>query len=144
MADWISSMKVVGADGKVCNYPDDFDKITLPKGVSVDDAMNAIRLHLGVFGVVVELSLDVVPMESSEVRHSYPQLGELFYGPNPRIKEVMKNNWSVQILWFPFNSLDIVGGLLQGMPFTDLWQPKTDEVWLRTVNLTDKYTETNR
>ena len=144
MSDWITSIKVVGPGGKVRTFPKDFDDVTLPKGVTIEDAMNALRVNLGVFGVVVEIKLKVEPTVSSEVCNSYPQIGELFYGPNPRIKQIVKDHWSTQILWFPFNSLGLVAGLIQGLPFTNIWQPRTDEVWLHTVDLVDTYTETNK
>ena len=144
MSDWITSMQVVGPDGDVRTFPKDFDDVNLPKGVTVEDAMNALRVHLGVFGVVVEIRLKVEPMVSCEVRNFYPQVGQLFYGPNPEIKKVVKENWSVQILWFPFNSLGLVAGLIQGLPFTNVWQPRTDEVWMHTVNIVDTYAETNQ
>lgn len=144
MSDWITSIKLVGPGGVVRTFPKDFDDVKLPSGVTIEDAMNALRVNLGVFGVVVEITLKVQPMESSKVCHFYPQIGELFYGPNPTIKRIVKEHWSVQMLWFPFNSLDLVGGLIQGLPFTNVWQPKTDEVWLHTVDLVDTYAETNK
>ena len=145
MSDWITSIKLVGPEGEVRTFPKDFKDVTLPKSVSLEDAMNALRVHLGVFGVVVEITLKVEPMNlSAQVHHSYPHVGELFYGSNPAIKHIVKDHWSVQILWFPFNSLGLVEGLLQGLPFTNIWQPKMDEVWLHTVDLVDTYTETNK
>ncbi|CAI8024882.1 hypothetical protein GBAR_LOCUS14408 [Geodia barretti] len=144
MSDYITRMKLVGPDGETRTFPDDFKGVKLPKGVTVDDAMNALRVHLGVFGVVVEITLKVEPMVSSEVRNYYPQVGQLFYGPNPEIKKIVKENWSVQVLWFPFNSLGLVAGLIQGLPLTNIWQPRTDEVWMHTVNIVDTYAESNR
>ena len=144
MSDWIKSIKLVGPGGKERAFPKDFDNVKLPTGVTIEDAMNALRVHLGVFGVVVEITPKVELMESSKVRHFYPTLGELFYGPNPTIKRILNEHWSVQMLWFLFNSLDLLGGLVQGLPFTNIWQPKTDEVWLHTVDLVDTYAETNR
>jgi DNA-binding phage protein len=144
MSDFVTRMKLVGPDGETRTFPNDFKGVKLPKGVTVDDAMNALRVHLGVFGVVVEITLKVEPMVSSEVRNYYPQVGQLFYGPNPEIKKIVKENWSVQILWFPFNSLGLIAGLIQGLPFTNIWQPRTDEVWMHTVNIVDTYAETNR
>ena len=121
MSDWIKSIKLVGPGGKERSFPKDFDDVELPIGVTIEDAMNALRVHLGVFGVVVEITLKVELMESSKVRNFYPTLGELFYGPNPTIKHILKEHWSVQMLWFPFNSLDLLGGLVQGLPFTNIW-----------------------
>ena len=144
MSDWITSMKVVGPGGEVRTFPKDFDDVKLPKGITVEDAMNALRVNLGVFGVVVEITLKVEPTVSSKVHHSYTQVGELFYGPNPKIKQIVKDHWSTQILWLPFNSLGLVAGLIQGLPFTNIWQPRTDEVWVHTVDLVDTYTETNK
>ena len=144
MSDFVTRMKLVGPDGETRTFPNDFKGVKLPKGVTVDDAMNALRVHLGVFGVVVEITLKVEPMVSSEVRNYYPQVGQLFYGPNPEIKKIVKENWSVQILWFPFNSLGLIAGLIQGLPLTNIWQPRTDEVWMHTVNIVDTYAETNR
>ena len=144
MSDFIESIKLVGPGGEVRTFPKDFDDVQLPDHVTRADAMNALKVHLGVFGVVVEITLKLQQMKSAEVRHFYPQMGELFYGPNPTIKSVVNKHWSVQLLWFPFNSLNLVGGLVQGLPFTNVWQPKTDEVWLHTVDLVDTYTETNK
>lgn len=144
MSDFITSIKLVGPGGKERTFPKDFDDVQLPDHVSLKDAMNALRVHLGVFGVVVEITLEVQPIESAEVCHFYPQVGELFYGTNPTIKSIVQNHWSVQLLWFPFNSLNLVGGLVQGLPFTNIWQPKIDEVWLHTVDLVDTYIETNK
>lgn len=144
MSDFITSIKLVGSGGDTRTFPKDFDDVKLPATVSLRDAMNALRVHLGVFGVVVEITLRVQPTQSTEVNNFYPQIGELFYGPNPTIKSIVNKHWSVQLLWFPFNSLDIVGGLIQGLPLTHIWQPRTDEVWLHTVDLVDKYAETSR
>lgn len=144
VADWITSITVVGPDGEKRTFPDDFGDITLPRGVTEEDAMNALKLNLGVFGIVVEITLQVQPTESTVIQHFYPQLGELFYGPNPTVKKILQEHWTVQMLYFPYNGLDALGGLIQGLPFVQLWQPKTDEVWVHTVDKVDTYAETSR
>ena len=144
MSDWITSLKLVGPGGVMRTFPSDFDGIQLPDRVTSRDAMNALKVHLGVFGIVVEITLTVQPMVSAEVRNFYPKMGELFCGSNPTIKSILQEHWSVQLLWFPFNSLGLVDSLVQGLPTTDIWQPNIDEVWLHTVDLVDTFTETSK
>ena len=137
MADWITSLKVVDHNAQVCEYS--------TKKTS-SDTMNAVKVSMGVFGVVVEMTLKVKPTSVARVQNLFPSVGELFYAPNPDLLTLLNDHWSVQCLWFPFNSLDLLGGIVQGLPFpcTNIWQPKTDEVWVRAIDKVDTCAETNR
>ena len=139
MSDWITSMKLVDHTGTLRTYPDD-----LPKDVSKDDAMNALRVSLGVFGVVIEVTMKVVPMPTAVVNTMYPSIGGLLYGTNPQLKELIQNHFSVEFMWFPFNSLDIPSALLESMPKIDIWEPRADEVWMRAIDTSDEYCVTSK
>ena len=142
MCDWISSMKVVNHLGELKTYPNDF-----PPGYTEQektDAMNAMRANMAVFGVNVEFTVAVKPMVYVTTRNEFPTVGALFYGTNPQLKTLLKNNWSVQCMWFPFNSLGLTNGILQSLPTVNLWQPKTDEVWVRAINRNNEQVESNR
>lgn len=52
----------------------------------------------------------------------YYNLGEVFYSVE-KIKSIVENNWSVNILWFPYNSLGIGD-----------YNPKNDDLWVRLTN----------
>lgn len=54
-----------------------------------------------------------------ETRNFYPNMGSVF-NSEEKLREIIHNNWAVEIFWFPFSSL----------PF-DL---SNDELWVRTFN----------
>lgn len=54
-----------------------------------------------------------------ETRNFYPSMASVFYSEE-KLREIIHNNWAVEIFWFPFSSL----------PF-DL---SNDEIWVRTFN----------
>jgi len=142
MSDWIVSMKVVNHLGEIKKYPKDFPSSYTEQ--ERRDAMNAMRTNMAVFGVNVEFTVMVKPMQYAITQNQFSTVGQLFYGPNPSLKQLLKDNWSVQCMWFPFNSLGLIDGLLQSLPTVNVWQPKTDEVWVRLINKTDEFAETNR
>lgn len=54
-----------------------------------------------------------------ETRNFYPNMASIF-NSEEKLREIIHNNWAVEIFWFPFSSL----------PF-DL---SNDELWVRTFN----------
>ena len=141
MADWITSLKIVDHTGKLRKYPDD-----LPTGGSItrEEFMRALRVNMGLFGVVVEMTVKVEPMPTARLQTLYPTLGALLYGNKPTLRYLLQKHWSLQFLWFPYNSLGLLGGLVQGLPFIHVWQPKADQVSIRAVDQDEVFHETPR
>lgn len=130
-------------NGDIHNYPDDLKPNKLPDGITVTEAWNALKVSMGVFGIVVEMTVEVKPLSTARVENHYPTLGALLYGSEPKLLDILRKNWSVQMMWFPFNSLGLVGGIIEGLPLLSIWQPRCDEVWLRVINKDTTYTEAN-
>ena len=80
---------------------------------------------------------------TARVENHYPTLGALLYGSEPKLLDILCKNWSVQMMWFPFNSLGLLGGIIEGLPLLSIWQPRCDEVWLCIVNKDNTYSEAN-
>lgn len=135
----MTQVKIVDCEGEIRTYPDD-----LPEGSNKETSMRAIRMSMGVFGAVVEMTVKVEKMKTAKVNTSYPTVGSLLYGDSPALPQILRSNWAVQLLWFPFNSLGIHGGILQGLPQMNIWQPKLDEVWVRAINRDDAFCEINK
>ena len=145
VSDWITSLKIVKSDGEVYTYSEHDLPGKRPSDLAPEDAMNALRVNMGVFGALVELTLRVEPAKTVQVDQTFPTIGELFYAPKPGIMELLKNNDTVQLLWLPFNSLGIVGSLLEIVPLVSMWNPQADEVWVRAINIEkDKYAVANK
>ena len=139
MSDLIKSIVIVDHNGDLKEYPKDFHDLPFDE----DTAMNILRVNLGVFGVVVEFTLRLQPMQYVTTNNTFPTIAKLFYGDNPHIKELLRDNWSVQCMWFPFNSLDLISGVMRSIPISNIWQPKADKVWVRSVNKTPHVPETS-
>ena len=63
--------------------------------------------HIGLCGAVVEMTVKVDPVEKYRVKNIFSKtVGDVFYGDSPQIKHLVeKEYWSVEIFWFPFNSM---------------------------------------
>ena len=140
MSDHIKSITIVDYNGDVKEYPKDFHNLPFDE----ETAMNILRVNLGLFGVVVEFTLRLQPMQYVTTKNTFPSVAEVFYGESPSIKELLRDNWSVQCMWFPFNSLDVISGMMQSLPLAHIWQPKADKVWVRRINKSPYVAETSR
>ena len=134
----MTQVKIVNCDGEIRTYPDD-----LPEGSNKEDFMRAIRMSMGVFGAVIEMTVKVEKMTNVKVDTSYPTVDSLLYGKPPGLLKLLRDYWSVEILWFPFNSLGLKEGILQSLPCVNIWEPKDDEVWVRAINKDKRECETN-
>ena len=106
--------------------------------------MNAVKINLGLFGVVVEMTVKVEDMSTVKVNTSYPTIGELLYGKNSSLRSLLCKHWSVHLVWFPYNSLfGSFGGFIESMTSIHLWQPKLDEVWTRVTDEVESFCEAN-
>ena len=132
-------MKLVDHTGTLRTYPDD-----LPEGINKTDAMNALRVSLGLFGVIVQATMKVEQMPTAILTTTYPTIAGLLYGKKPLLKELIQDHFSVEFMWFPFNSLSIPGALLESIPNLDIWEPMADEVWMRAVDKSEEYCVTSK
>ena len=128
-------MKIVDCSGEVHTYPQDLPP--MPDGVTETDAMNALRLGLGVFGIIVELTMTVEEMKTAHVHTSYPTMSELLYGTEPTLRGLVQEYDTLEFLWFPFSGVsDLLCALLTAIPFFSNWNPQADQVWVRAINWT--------
>lgn len=68
---------------------------------------------------------------------------DLFYNKDA-LHKLVTENWSVQIFWFPFNSIsnwEAFEAFMEKEIDCGEWDPKEDEVWVRVINKPDKVGE---
>ena len=60
---------------------------------------------MGLFGVMTDITFKVEPMVIVKTENDFSlTVEDLFYDPDC-LKKLHDDNWSVEIFWFPFNSL---------------------------------------
>jgi hypothetical protein len=60
---------------------------------------------MGLFGVMTSITMEVKPMVIVKVENDFSYTVEdLLYNPTA-LKRLYEENWSLEIFWFPFNSL---------------------------------------
>ena len=99
------------------------------------------QCSLGLFGVMYDFTVKVKPMKIVENESTFPTIGDIFYKPG-ELKRLVKENWSVEIFWFPFNSMSWLGTLvafgegrvLETGFLPGSWDPKKDQIWLKRIN----------
>lgn len=67
MSDWITSMTIVNGNGEIKRIPEDFGK----SGCSPEEILCAASVSLGLFGVVVDITLKVNPMVNAKVKNVF-------------------------------------------------------------------------
>ena len=143
MSDLIKSIAIIDHNGDLKEYPKDFCDLPFDE----ETAMNILRVNLGVFGVVVEFTLRLQPMQYVTTKNTFHTIEKLFYGDSPHIKELLRDNWSVQCMWFPFNGFDLISGVMQSIPIINTWamtwQPKADKMWVCSINKSLHVAETS-
>lgn len=118
-SDNVVKMRIIGSDGKLRTYTKD-DK----------EMLQAIRANFGCFGVIFDMTLKLIPEFIVKVENRYMHLGDLFFNAE-NIKQIFENNWSVEMFWFPFNSLSFFS-----------YDPKHDRVLIRIINKESKKVKT--
>ena len=118
-------MRIVNSDGdlKVYNMKD-------------EKMMRAVRCHVGLFGVVIDVTCQMYPMFMVETRHFCKTVQELFIDPTG-LKDIVDSNWSLEMVWFPFNSITSVNEqttCVKRRVDKEDWDPKQDQVWIRAMN----------
>ena len=132
MSDWMTSMKVVNSKGEVQTIP---DENLSPE--EKEEILQAARVNLGVFGIIVEMTIKVSLLEKVKVENHFNIKVEDIYGSAQTLSNYMKKFWSLHILWIPFNSLNLIEAIAQPVvPKLVDWQPDKDDVYLRGINPT--------
>lgn len=123
-------MKIVNYKGEVQTIPDE--------ALSPDekeDVLKAARVNLGTFGIIVEMTINVSPMENVRVENLFDITLADAYGSSSGLSYYLKKYWSLHILWIPFSSLDLSKAALQPIfPSLVGWNPDEDYVYLRGIN----------
>lgn len=103
--------------------------------------MAALQVNLGLFGIMVSVTMKVHPMFNVVTDNRFLTVRETFFDPE-KLREMVTNNWSVEIFWFPFNGMRLVslqhGSALktvaEGRVNAADWNPMVDRVWVRAIN----------
>ncbi|XP_071128649.1 L-gulonolactone oxidase-like [Mytilus edulis] len=118
-SDNVVKMRIIGSDGKLRTYTND-DK----------DMFRAISANFGCFGVIFDMTMRLIPEVIVKVENRYMDLDDLFFNAE-KIQKLFEENWSVEIFWFPYNSLSLFD-----------YNPKNDDVWIRVINKETKKVKT--
>lgn len=70
MSDWIIALKLVDGNGKVRTLPND-EMIPPDSTVSPDEILKCAQVTLGLYGVVLEFTVQVKPMSNAEVHNIF-------------------------------------------------------------------------
>ena len=120
VSDKVTAITVVKSDGN-------------EKNISDEETLKAARVNLATFGVMVEIKMAVVTMLNVEVETTFPLVGESF--TTTYIKNLYDNNWSLELFWYPYNSIPLRSMLpRKGEVFTQNWNPDEDELAIRKIN----------
>jgi len=130
VSDAVMGMSLVHGTGDVKSY--DFKALS-----GNQDFCNSLKCNLGLFGIMTDITLKVEPMAIVEVVNDFScTVNDVFYNPKA-LKKLYEDNWSVEIFWFPFNSMRWNDALMVAMPSTpvgDVWDAKRDHLWIRKIN----------
>lgn len=109
LSDYLVKMRVFDSNGELRTYSLEEDK----------DLFQAVSAAFGCFGIVYDVTFKMDPEIIVETTTSYPRMHEIFCNED-KLREIVENNWAVEMFWFPFNSC----------PF----DTTNDEIWVRTFN----------
>lgn len=112
LSDYLVKMRVFDSNGELRTYSSD--------GTDGDiDLFRAVAAGFGCFGIVYDMTIKMDHEVIVETRNFYPCMASVFHSEE-KLREIIHNNWAVEIFWFPFSSL----------PFN----LSNDELWVRTFN----------
>ena len=66
MSDWIKSMVIVDGTGQIRTIPDE-----IPLNLTQETVLSAAQVNLGLFGVMVEITIAVKPMVNAHVNNDF-------------------------------------------------------------------------
>ena len=106
---------------------------------------------------MTDITLKVEPMVIVKVENDFSlTVQDVFYAPE-KLKKLHDENWSLEIFWFPFNSMENWEAMMLGVkswickPRTQFisvppqelrcwprwWDPRADKLWIRKINIVD-------
>ena len=100
---------------------------------------------------MTDITLKVEPMVIVKVENDFSQtVQDVFFTPKT-LQQLYDDNWSLEIFWFPFNSMGNCEAMLLGLQsfgpvlhciskrqlksLTNKWDPLADKVWIRKINI---------
>ena len=100
------------------------------------------QVSVGMFGIITELTLKVREMFKVIVDNRFEPLMNYFFNPS-NLRDLVTKNWSVELFWFPFESLTLMHGglknsIIQGKVTDFRWNPMVDKLWMRVINPIDE------
>lgn len=127
VSDWVTEMTLVDSSGSIRRFSKKDDP----------EAMSALQVSLGLCGVITEVTMQVLPSYNVTVDNWFNwRVYDYFFNPT-KLRELVTNNWSVQLYWFPFESMDktdLASSIVKGK-ITDFdWNPMADRLWARVIN----------
>lgn len=90
VSDWIVEVELIDAQGELKHYSEEKDGSTV---------MNALRLSLGMCGVITSFTIRVLPMFNVHVVESKQPVASALAG----LKELVMGNEYAEVSWIPFN-----------------------------------------
>lgn len=112
LSDYLVKMRVFDSNGELRTYSSE--------GTEEDiDLFRAVSAGFGCFGIVYDMTIKMDPEIIVKTCNFYRNMNDTFHSEE-KLRDLIHNNWAVEIFWFPFSSL----------PF-DL---SNDEIWVRTFN----------
>ena len=76
-----------------------------------------------------------------ETQNLWLKVKDILYSSS-RMCSLLETNWSVEMMWFPFNSISawesFAGFMVRQVNYGD-WDPGEDEVWVRLINKPSSY-----
>lgn len=126
VSGYVVGMRIIDSNGNLRKY----DETSHP------ELMKALKCHLGMMGIVYDLSIKVYPAKKAKVVNSFIKLSELFLNKTA-LKELVENHFETEISWYPFNSVTDKEAeeytKTNKVPST--WNIENDRLWIRTVDI---------
>ncbi|ESO97354.1 hypothetical protein LOTGIDRAFT_159383 [Lottia gigantea] len=100
------------------------------------DIMKAAICNLGMFGIMYDITIEVLPIVKAKVKNEFVKLEDLIYDQN-KLRETVTSNFLTEISWFPFNSVtpEEATDYQATGTIPAAWNAKRDQIWLRTINI---------
>ncbi|KAK3102691.1 hypothetical protein FSP39_013180, partial [Pinctada imbricata] len=119
-SDLVVKMRIFDSTGELRTYTKDDDP----------EMFKAVAANFGCFGVIFDMTIVLEPEIIVKTENRYFDLPDLFYNVE-NMKKLVEENWSVEIFWFPYNSLSLFD-----------YEPKDDDIWVRIINKEKKSVKT--
>ncbi|XP_062603066.1 uncharacterized protein LOC134264804 [Saccostrea cucullata] len=117
ISDYVVKLRAFDSNGVLRTY----DLNNEPKEKS-----RALSASFGCFGIVYDVTLKMDEEIIVSTENSYGIMKNVFRANE--LEKIVKENWAVQMFWFPFNSY---------IPFKK-YHPENDDIWVRTFNKTTR------